>query len=154
MVWVRFFSFDEISNKHCYKCYIVYIEFEYTFFLWCRYGDFSGGYGGGYGNQGFSGNFQLGAKRKSDLGDFGGSPKKPFGTQRGNATIWNCVNPISVDSISFYPSSGFLHIYNIFSVTNDTLFNLGYFSCSLWAVLIALTPLRTWMFFSLFYRTR
>lgn len=47
------------------------------------YGNFGGGYGGGYGNQGYSGNFPLGAKRKSDLGDFGGSPKKPFGTMRG-----------------------------------------------------------------------
>lgn len=49
------------------------------------FGDYGGGYGGGYGNQGYSGagNFQLGAKRKSNLGDFGGSPKKPFGTPQG-----------------------------------------------------------------------
>lgn len=70
--------------------------------LLARYGDYAGGYGGGYGNLGYSGagNFQLGAKRKSDLGDFGGSPKKAFGSPRGNATIWYCVNPVSVDSIT------------------------------------------------------
>lgn len=49
-----------------------------------RYQDYGGGYGGGYGNQGYgnqggAGNFQLGAKRKSDYSDFGGSPKKTFG---------------------------------------------------------------------------
>lgn len=38
--------------------------------------------GGGHGN------FQLGAKRKTDSGDFGGSPKKLFGgSSRGNKTV-------------------------------------------------------------------
>lgn len=72
------------------------VVMTYLCFIFChRYRDYNSGYAGGYGNQGYSGNFQLGAKRKSDLGDFGGSPKKPYG-MRGNATIRHCVNPISV----------------------------------------------------------
>lgn len=81
----------------------------YLYFLALyRFGDYGGGYGGGYGNQGYSGagNFQLGAKRKSNLGDFGGAPKKPFGSPQGNATIWNCVKPISVDSLLYLQGPG------------------------------------------------
>ncbi|KAL4240252.1 hypothetical protein ACF0H5_001046 [Mactra antiquata] len=47
------------------------------------YRDYNSGYAGGYGQQGFTGNFQLGAKRKTDLGDFGGAAKKPYGMRGG-----------------------------------------------------------------------
>ncbi|WAQ96716.1 hypothetical protein MAR_029406 [Mya arenaria] len=42
---------------------------------------FNQGYGGGY-NQG-GGNYQLGSKRKTDMGDFGGSTKRPYDNKRG-----------------------------------------------------------------------
>lgn len=66
-----------------------------------RYTDYGGSYGGGYGGgrqYGGAGNFQLGSKRKSDLGEYGGTPKKLFGgTPRGNEIV-TLLNPLEISS--------------------------------------------------------
>jgi len=53
---------------------------EERVFNFGRYTDYGGNYSGGYGGrqQSGAGNYHLGAKRKTDVGEYGVSPKKLF----------------------------------------------------------------------------